>query len=151
MEGTMSVGKLRQGQAQPQGQWISPATRLALYLRDGFICLYCGMFLHAAEPSFVTLDHLMPRSQGGTNDAHNLITACKSCNCARGHRPWRRFASTEAIIRITNAKRRKLNRRLARAIVRGEAGHPSVEAQDETSEAYRLYEETGDERLRTVM
>lgn len=31
-----------------------------------------------------SLDHIMPHSRGGTNDENNLVTACASCNYARG-------------------------------------------------------------------
>jgi hypothetical protein len=28
----------------------------------------------------LTIDHVVPRSRGGTNDLKNLLTACSSCN-----------------------------------------------------------------------
>jgi hypothetical protein len=126
----MASGKGRQGAAQPQGQWITKARRLSIYLRDNFTCLYCGTFLHQAKPSEITLDHLQPRSKGGTDQPSNLITACKSCNCSRGSKRWRLYASKEAVIQILNARRRVVNIELARAIIRGEAGDPRIEARD---------------------
>jgi phage-related protein (TIGR01555 family) len=55
--------------------------------RDGHKCVYCG----AAEPHVPPakagdkhqLDHLVPRIQGGKDEATNLVTACKRCNSAR--------------------------------------------------------------------
>ena len=61
--------------------WIRPEKRLALYLRDGVACVYCGRSVEAAAP--LTLDHLRPVSKGGSNDASNLVTACHDCNSAR--------------------------------------------------------------------
>lgn len=28
----------------------------------------------------LTVDHIMPKSKGGTDDDWNLVTACRSCN-----------------------------------------------------------------------
>lgn len=59
---------------QPTGQWIRSEKRLAIYLHD-------------AAPADITLDHVVPRSRGGSNEASNLFTACRSCNSARGAGP----------------------------------------------------------------
>jgi 5-methylcytosine-specific restriction endonuclease McrA len=42
-------------------------------------CAYCGL-----SPNFLTIDHVVPRSQGGTNDPNNLLPACKPCNESKG-------------------------------------------------------------------
>ena len=88
----MSRSSARQGKAQAQGCWIRPEKRLAIYLRDGFTCVYCEKNLHGAAPQDITLDHVLPRSMGGSNESSNLITACKRCNCARGNKPVADFA-----------------------------------------------------------
>jgi CRISPR/Cas system Type II protein with McrA/HNH and RuvC-like nuclease domain len=109
-------------------KWIRPERRLAIYLRDQFVCVYCGTDLRDAPPSEVTLDHLKPRSKGGDNSNRNLITACRSCNSARQDKPWREYAPGGAIERITRQIRRTVNVALARAIIQGTAGDPIVEA-----------------------
>lgn len=51
-------------------------------------CFFCGDTLiklkiepnQAIPPSYPTLEHLTPRSQGGTNDPNNLVLACYNCN-----------------------------------------------------------------------
>ena len=73
--------------------WLRVEKRLAIYLRDGLVCCYCGA---SVEDTKLTLDHLMPHSQGGTNDAANLITCCHRCNSSRGNRSWRSFAAKVA-------------------------------------------------------
>ena len=45
--------------------WIKPAKRLALYLRDGLACAYCGDGIE--DGIRLTLDHLTPHSLGGSN------------------------------------------------------------------------------------
>lgn len=101
--------------------WIRQDKRLAIYLRDRFTCAYCGTDLHSAEPGMVSLDHLKPRSQGGSNSERNLVTACSTCNSSRGDKPWTEFAPEGAHARIRNSVRRKLPRDLARSILAGEA------------------------------
>ena len=70
--------------------WIRPEKRLAIYLRDGLACAYCGASVE--NDAKLTLDHLKAHSAGGANDPTNLITCCHRCNSARGNRPWRTFA-----------------------------------------------------------
>jgi len=73
--------------------WIRDAKRLAIYLRDGFACVYCGT---TPEESIMTLDHIIPRIDGVDNDATNLITACLHCNSARQSREITEFVRTVA-------------------------------------------------------
>jgi len=118
----------RDGNHQPRGQWITKHKRLAIYIRDGFGCVYCGRSLRDATPSDVTLDHLLARSAGGDNDARNLVTACKSCNSSRQDRPWADFAPGGARDRILTLIARPLNIPLAKAIIDGSAGDAQTEA-----------------------
>lgn len=54
-------------------KWIRVSTRHGLERRDGDACVYC---LGPAE----SLDHVIPRNRGGTNDKRNLVCACLRCN-----------------------------------------------------------------------
>jgi hypothetical protein len=74
--------------------WIRKEKRLAIYLRDGLGCSYCGQGLE--DEIKLTLDHLIPHSHGGKNDAKNLVTCCQHCNSSRGNRDWQRFAFSVA-------------------------------------------------------
>lgn len=74
--------------------WIRQDKRLAIYLRDGLACGYCG---EAAEQGAqLTLDHLKPHSKGGSNHETNLVTCCSRCNSSRGNRPVATFARAVA-------------------------------------------------------
>jgi 5-methylcytosine-specific restriction endonuclease McrA len=101
------------------GGWINPTLRLAIYLRDGFLCAYCGRDLHDANPREVTLDHLTPQCEGGSHEPRNLVTACLSCNSRRQHTRWTKYAPAGAVERITRNRRRVPNVKLARAIRSG--------------------------------
>jgi len=76
-------------------RWIRNDTRLAIYLRDGMSCCYCGRSVEEQGVE-LSLDHLKPRSKGGENDPTNLITCCRVCNSARGNRPVKTFAAKVA-------------------------------------------------------
>ncbi|MFY0592714.1 HNH endonuclease [Roseivirga sp.] len=53
-------------------------TRQNLFKRDGNSCLYCG------DKNDLTLDHVLPKSRGGSTTWTNLATACKKCNSLKG-------------------------------------------------------------------
>ena len=74
--------------------WIRQTKRLAIYLRDGMACAYCAATIE--DGAKLTLDHLTPYSDGGSNSASNLVTCCHKCNSSRGNRDWREFAGVTA-------------------------------------------------------
>jgi len=56
-----------------------------VYDRDGERCVYCGSAQRGPtwydkRPRRLTLDHIVPASQGGTNLRSNLVTCCNHCN-----------------------------------------------------------------------
>jgi len=75
------------------------AYRTAIFQRDGWTCVYCGSALPGynspSEPTtrHATLDHIVPRSQGGHDLPHNLVTACERCNKARCDIPFEEFVA----------------------------------------------------------
>ncbi len=50
--------------------------RKAILDRDGWMCAYCG------GPAD-TVDHVIPRAEGGGDESGNLVAACKPCNYSR--------------------------------------------------------------------
>jgi len=63
-------------------------------------CAYCG------EAENLTLDHITPRSKGGTDRVTNIVCACKECNTSKGHQMWsdwylnQEFFTTERLSKI---------------------------------------------------
>ena len=55
--------------------------RYNLALRDEFKCQYCG---EQYRYDNLTIDHVIPRSQGGITVWTNCVIACKRCNIAKG-------------------------------------------------------------------
>jgi 5-methylcytosine-specific restriction endonuclease McrA len=125
----MTAAKRAHSPHQPTGTWITPAKRLAIYLRDGLRCVYCCRDLHDADPRDVTLDHLVCRADGGGNDASNLVTACRSCNSSRADKSLAAYAGPEARADIRRLTRRSLRRylKLAKALIAGKTGDAAVQ------------------------
>ncbi len=67
-------------------KFVRPEVRLTrrnLFSRDKNKCQYCGKRFSATD---LTLDHVVPRVQGGGNSWSNLVCACMRCNTKKGGR-----------------------------------------------------------------
>lgn len=62
---------------------LTPRLRFAVLQRDGFRCRYCG---HHPPDVQLQVDHIVPRSRGGSDDPENLPTACSDCNQGKSAR-----------------------------------------------------------------
>lgn len=61
--------------------WRVPSiNRREVLKRDHHTCQYCG------STRYLTLDHVIPRAQGGTHSWDNIVTACERCNQTKGNR-----------------------------------------------------------------
>ena len=56
-------------------------TRRAVFARDRWTCQYCGH-----ERGNLTVDHVVPRSKGGSSTWDNIVTCCAPCNRRKGDR-----------------------------------------------------------------
>lgn len=54
-------------------------SKRAIFARDGGLCQYCGL---QAE----NVDHIVPRSRGGTHTWENVVASCKPCNARKEDR-----------------------------------------------------------------
>ena len=61
------------GNDYQEGKLYQKELRSFIFSRSNNKCVYCGA---KAEE----IDHVIPRSSGGTNSVHNLVASCKSCN-----------------------------------------------------------------------
>ena len=57
--------------------------RRNVFARDGGRCQYCGKRFPTSE---LSLDHVVPKTQGGTACWENLVCACVACNLRKGGR-----------------------------------------------------------------
>ncbi len=60
-----------------------PCSRRGVLARDRDTCQYCGVQPGRAQ---LTIDHVLPRSQGGLTLWDNVVTACRECNRKKGGR-----------------------------------------------------------------
>ena len=107
--------------------WIRQEKRLAIYLRDGLACCYCGLGVESGES--LSLDHLKAHSKGGSNSETNLVTCCKRCNSSRSNRPVASFCNTvsayindgqsgpEILAHVRKCARRVLPKAEAKALI----------------------------------
>lgn len=58
-------------------------SRFNIYARDNNTCQYCGRRLPRTE---LNLDHVIPRSRGGTSTWENVVCSCHICNRRKGGR-----------------------------------------------------------------
>lgn len=54
-----------------------PLKNKYLFRRDDYRCLYCG---HSFDHASLTRDHVTPKSKGGRDTFHNLVSCCIPCN-----------------------------------------------------------------------
>ena len=57
-------------------------SRRNVFKRDRFTCQYCGVQPGSEE---LTIDHVIPRAQGGTSTWSNCVLACVECNSRKAN------------------------------------------------------------------
>jgi 5-methylcytosine-specific restriction endonuclease McrA len=58
-------------------------SRRNIFKRDHTTCQYCGRRPGTTE---LTIDHVLPRAQGGTSTWENCVLACTECNARKANR-----------------------------------------------------------------
>jgi len=98
--------------------------RLAIFMRDGFRCLYCYKDLTLEFRYELSIDHLIPTDNRRKwslkeNQPKNTITSCQQCNNKRKRMPWEEFATPEARARIEEKRNQPISLKTARYILEG--------------------------------
>lgn len=68
---------------------MSKNKKSAVYRKTNGHCAYCGEWLDPFSPW--TVDHVLTRIRGGTNNLDNLVLSCKRCNSAKCDRTDEEF------------------------------------------------------------
>lgn len=64
----------------PRDRHRRKITRRAVFARDDWTCQYCG------TRTGLTVDHVIPRSKGGSSEWDNIVACCAPCNRRKGDR-----------------------------------------------------------------
>lgn len=81
----------------PNGSGVPTSLRRRVFREEGYRCSCCGIvgyekrfprggYGHYTSFSgvYLSIDHRLPKSLGGTNDRENLRVLCTSCNTRKG-------------------------------------------------------------------
>ncbi len=60
-----------------------PWSKSNVHIRDSYICQYCG---ESVPKNKATIDHVIPKDQGGKNGWENTVCSCFSCNNKKENR-----------------------------------------------------------------
>jgi 5-methylcytosine-specific restriction endonuclease McrA len=82
-----SVVKLRYHVKRPLPEL--KLTRRTIFARDDYTCQYCGY-----RGKDLTVDHVVPKRLGGSDDWENLVTCCRKCNLKKGDKPLHQTGMT---------------------------------------------------------
>lgn len=62
-------------------------------------CAYCG------STENLTIDHVVPKSKGGTNFTQNVICSCLSCNGSKANTEWEEWYLNQDFFQEANKRR----------------------------------------------
>lgn len=86
----MAAHRLQRSLRRRTGEGMTGWIRAEIFERDGWKCGICRQKvapnLRYPDPMAPTLDHIVPVSEGGLNEAANLRLTHLRCNCSRKHR-----------------------------------------------------------------
>lgn len=83
---------------------LSSAVRQSVRLRAGYLCEYCHSSEEVSAARF-EIDHIHPRSLGGSDDLDNLALACQRCNSHRYNFTVGVDPETDAVQPLFNSRR----------------------------------------------
>ncbi|MDA8054147.1 MAG: HNH endonuclease signature motif containing protein [Thermoplasmatales archaeon] len=84
--------------------FTNPEKRRLIFERDNYTCDYCG---EKVTEDTATLDHIVPRSKGGTDSKDNLVTCCFECNSIKSGKTLEEVATI--LLERLKQKRKKSN------------------------------------------
>jgi len=88
---------------------ISDALRARVRSQAGNRCGYC-LARQEYVPWVLEIEHIVPKSKGGTDDEENLWLACHSCNLFKSDQTHGRDPLTGRRVRLFNPRRQQWKR-----------------------------------------
>tara|TARA_B100002019_G_scaffold211851_1_gene184639 strand:+ start:1298 stop:1684 length:387 start_codon:yes stop_codon:yes gene_type:complete len=62
-------------------------------------CAYCG------STENLTIDHVIPKSKGGTNFTQNVVCSCLSCNGSKANTEWQEWYLNQEFFQEANKRK----------------------------------------------
>lgn len=95
------------GEEYQRGSLLGWQIRSYAFDRDGHTCVYCD----SANKERYELDHVVPKSAGGTDRVSNLVVSCRECNTLKGNRSVQEFLSNriDRLVAVRRIQRQELS------------------------------------------
>lgn len=74
---------------------VNLRVRFLVLERDGFKCVYCGRSPAKDNDVALHIDHVHPKSKGGSDLPENLVTACQECNLGKSDYILKKLSETK--------------------------------------------------------
>lgn len=76
--------------------------RFLIFRRDGFRCIYCGRTSMGDDEVILNAEHIVPRIEGGANEAGNLVTACQRCNLEKNRERLPEYIEKKVLLLVAH-------------------------------------------------
>lgn len=123
--------------AKPQ-----PTRRELLWLAEGKTCHWCGRpTRYALEESGdqATIDHIVPRYKGGTDDPSNIVSSCRACNARRNSEDMKGLPEGSLLVKLVgNHTRIALTADEKKALMARIKATPVMQAKKNTEDLLRV-------------
>jgi hypothetical protein len=97
---TCSCGRYSSGASNMGEARVSAETDKATYEKCHFTCVYCGFDGRTFDGWMqLSIDHIRPRSCGGSDESDNRVAACRSCNSPTSRMTFEPAASREEMLK----------------------------------------------------
>ena len=132
------------------------SAKIEVWERDGWMCHYCACVIHDPKgcefdgvPNMATVEHIVPRSQGGGNDKANLVACCFACNNMRGDMSYEDMVGLSATGEARETRIRRMKARVLplRPVITIEPSEPRGSLQVGLEAWYAKYANGGSPRV----
>jgi len=101
-------GRIREDKqwAKIYGNKYEPINRTIVYRKHNYICTSCNVkCLHPNKFNYnqsnaATLDHIIPKSKGGSHTYDNVTLLCRSCNIIKGDKIIKQFKKNQSQLEL---------------------------------------------------
>lgn len=74
------------------------------FLLEGIAYYHCFFCKKILDQEQVTIEHLIPKSKGGTDDKNNRKPACRECNIEKGNKMWYEYIALRIFDQRVNSR-----------------------------------------------